>query len=67
MFFGTVAGIAGILPFNAATTDSVLPDQGPGIWLAIVAIAAGATLITTLGTALRVLRVPAVDAVAVTA
>ncbi|MFK4106882.1 FtsX-like permease family protein [Streptomyces sp. NPDC019531] len=66
-FFGTVAAIAGILPFNAAKTDSVLPDQGLGIWLAIVAIATGATLITVLGTALRVLRTPAVQAVAVTA
>lgn len=67
VLLGTVAGVAGILPFNVAKTDSFLPDQGPGIWLAIVAIAAGATLITSLGTALRVLRVPAVDAVAVTA
>ncbi|MER5964641.1 FtsX-like permease family protein [Streptomyces sp. NPDC002057] len=65
--FGTVAGIAGILPFNAVRTDAVLPDQGPGIWLGIVAIAAGATLITTLCTAVRVLRTPAIDAVAVTA
>nr|WTB28373.1 ABC transporter permease [Streptomyces sp. NBC_00830]WTB35709.1 ABC transporter permease [Streptomyces sp. NBC_00830] len=67
VFFGTVAGIAGILPFNAAKTGSVLPDQGPGIWLAIVAIAAGATLTTVLATTRRVLRTPAVNAVAVTA
>lgn len=67
VFFGTVAGIAGILPFNAAKTDSFLPDQGPGIWLGIVAIATAATLVTTLATTVRVLRTPAVEAVAVTA
>lgn len=64
VFFGTVAGLAGILPFTVARTDGVLPDRGPWIWLAIVAIAAAATVLTSVGTARRTLRTPAVAAVA---
>jgi putative ABC transport system permease protein len=67
VFFGTVAGVAGILPFSVVRTGSLLPDQGLGIWLGIVGVAAAATLITSLGTARRVLRTPAVRAVAVAA
>jgi putative ABC transport system permease protein len=62
VFFGTVAGNAGILAFSALRSDS-LPDQGPGIWLAVVAVGAAATLLTSLGTAHRMLRGPAVNAV----
>ncbi len=65
--FGTVAALAGIIPFTVVRTDSVLPDQGLGIWLAVVAVAAAATLGTSLATARRVLRTPAVGAVAVAA
>ncbi|CAM5682254.1 hypothetical protein SALBM311S_05905 [Streptomyces alboniger] len=36
LFFGTVAALAGIIPFTAVRTDSVLPDRGLGIWLAVV-------------------------------
>ncbi|MGW0548454.1 FtsX-like permease family protein [Streptomyces altiplanensis] len=67
VFFGTAAGFAGVLPFTYARTGSVLPGQGPGIWLAVVAVAAAVTLGTSLGTARRTLRTPAVDAVAVAA
>lgn len=67
VFFGTVAGLAGILPFNAVRTDSALPDQGPGIWLGVVAIAVVVTLVTSLGTARHALRTPAVAAVTVAA
>ncbi|MFG2520113.1 FtsX-like permease family protein [Streptomyces sp. NPDC048527] len=67
VFFGTVAGLAGIVPFTAVRTDSLLPGQGLGIWLTVVAMAAMATLVTSLGTARRTLRVRAVDAVAVVA
>jgi putative ABC transport system permease protein len=63
VFFGTLAGVAEILPFSIVRTDSVLPDQGPAIWLSIVAVAAAATLITSLATAARALRTPAVAAV----
>jgi len=67
VFFGTVAGLAGILPFTIVRTDSVLPDQGLGIWLCVVAIAAAVTLGTSLMTARRALRTPAVEAVALAA
>ncbi|MER7035238.1 ABC transporter permease, partial [Streptomyces albidoflavus] len=65
LFLGTVAGVAGIIPFTMVRTDQVLPDQGPGTWLAVVAVATAATLGTTLATARTTLRTPAVDAVAV--
>ncbi|WP_411147739.1 FtsX-like permease family protein [Streptomyces sp. A30] len=67
LFFGTVAALAGIIPFTVVRTDSVLPHQGLGIWLAVVSVAAAATLGTSLATARRVLRTPAVGAVAVAA
>lgn len=67
LFFGTVAALAGVIPFTVVRTDSVLPHQGLGIWLAVVSVAAAATLGTSLATARRVLRTPAVGAVAVTA
>ncbi|MDX3852359.1 ABC transporter permease [Streptomyces sp. AK02-01A] len=65
VFFGTVAGLAGIASFGLVRTDSLLPGQGLGIWLGVVAVAAAATLVTSLGTARRSLRTPAVRAVAV--
>lgn len=65
--FGTVAGLAGMIPFTVVRTDGVLPGQGIGIWLGTVAVASAATLLTTLGTARRTLRTPAVEAVAVAA
>ncbi|RFC71772.1 ABC transporter permease [Streptomyces sp. AcE210] len=67
VFFGTVAGLAGIVPFTTVRTDSILPDQGLGIWLTVVASAATATFVTSLGTARGTLRVKAVDAVAIAA
>jgi putative ABC transport system permease protein len=67
LFLGTVAALAGIIPFTMVRTDSVLPGQGLGIWLAVVSIAAAATLGTSLVTARRVLRAPAVAAVTVAA
>ncbi|MFD8570001.1 FtsX-like permease family protein [Streptomyces sp. NPDC059639] len=67
VFFGTLAALAGILPFTAVRTDGLLPDQGLGIWITVVAIAGAATMVTSLVTAWRGLRVPAVDAVALAA
>ncbi|WP_338703827.1 FtsX-like permease family protein [Streptomyces sp. Q6] len=67
VFFGTLAALAGILPFTAVRTDGLLPDQGLGIWITVVAIAAAATLVTSLATARRGLRVPAVEAVSLAA
>lgn len=60
---GTVAALAGIIPFTVVRSDSVLPHQGLGIWLAVASIAAAATIGTGLVTARRVLRTPAVEAV----
>jgi putative ABC transport system permease protein len=67
LFFGTLAALAGIVPFSMVRTDAVLPDQMTGVWLAVAAIAAAVTLGTSLATARRVPRTPAVGAVAVTA
>ncbi|MET7573719.1 FtsX-like permease family protein [Streptomyces sp. NPDC005492] len=64
---GTVAALAGIVPFTVVRTESVLPHQGLGIWLAVVAVAATVTLGTSLLTARRVLRTPAVESVALAA
>ncbi|MDN3026907.1 FtsX-like permease family protein [Streptomyces sp. S.PB5] len=67
VFFGTVAALAGIVPFTVVRTDSVLPGQAFGIWLAVVSVAAVVTLGTSLATARKVLRTPATDAVALAA
>ncbi|MGC0398396.1 putative ABC transport system permease protein [Streptomyces sp. SAI-126] len=67
LFFGTVAALAGVIPFTIVRTDSVLPHQGLGIWLAVGSTAAAVTIGTSLATARRVLRVPAVEAVGSTA
>ncbi|WP_327035115.1 FtsX-like permease family protein [Micromonospora ureilytica] len=66
ILFGTLAGIAGILPFTIVRTDSVLPDQGFGIWLVIVTVASAATLLTSLATTKRTLKTPPIAAVATT-
>jgi len=67
VFFGTLAAVAGVVPFTVARTDDVLPSAGYGIWLAVVGVAAAATMATALGTARRVLRTPAVETVALAA
>lgn len=64
---GTVAALAGVVPFTVVRTDGVLPEQFLGTWLAMVSVTAAVTLGTSLGTARRVLRTPAVRAVALTA
>ncbi|WP_420036200.1 FtsX-like permease family protein [Streptomyces sp. cg28] len=67
VFFGTLAALAGLLPFTSVRTDGFLPDRGLGIWITVVAIAGAATMVTSLVTAWRGLRVPAVDTVALAA
>ncbi|MEW2451062.1 FtsX-like permease family protein [Streptomyces parvulus] len=64
---GTVAALAGVVPFTVVRTDAVLPDQFAGVWLAMVSVTAAVTLGTSLATARRVLRTPAVAAVALAA
>ncbi|MFB7934126.1 FtsX-like permease family protein [Streptomyces sp. NPDC056039] len=63
--FGTLAALAGVVPFTVARTDEVLPGEFFGIGAAVVAVAALVTLGTSLVTARRTLRTPAVGAVAV--
>ncbi|MFI8202851.1 FtsX-like permease family protein [Streptomyces sp. NPDC085937] len=67
LLFGTLAALAGIVPFTVVRTDAVLPGQLTGVWLAVAAAGAAATLGTLLSTARRVLRTPAVRAVGATA
>ncbi|MFE6938247.1 FtsX-like permease family protein [Streptomyces chartreusis] len=63
--FGALAALAGIIPFTVVRSDEVLPGEVYGIGLAVVAFAAAVTLGTGLVTARRILRTPAVGAVAV--
>lgn len=63
--FGALAALAGIIPFTVVRSDEVLPGEVYGIGLAVVAVAAAVTLGTGLVTARRMLRTPAVGAVAV--
>lgn len=65
VLFGMVAALAGIVPFTMVRTDGVLPGEVHGIGAAVVAVAAAVTLGTGLVTARRMLRTPAVGAVAV--
>ncbi|MFD3314001.1 FtsX-like permease family protein [Streptomyces sp. NPDC058694] len=67
VLFGTAAGLAGIIPFTMVRTDSVLPEEGLGIWFGIVGVATAAVLVTSLTTARRALRTPAVGAVSLVA
>ena len=67
VLLGTVAGLAGLVPYTLVRADEVLPDTAGWIWLGIAAVAAAATTVTALATARRRLRVPAVAAVAVAA
>ena len=68
VLFGTVAGLAGTLAFNAVRTDGgSLPDSIPSVFAATAALATAATLTSLVTTARRTLRTPAVHAVAVAA
>ncbi|WP_406285884.1 FtsX-like permease family protein [Embleya sp. NBC_00896] len=62
--FGSLAGLATILPFNYARTDTALPDVAPWIWLGFAAVAAAVTLVAALGTARRNVRGQAIEAIA---
>ncbi|MFC8075242.1 FtsX-like permease family protein [Streptomyces sp. NPDC057137] len=67
VFFATLSAFAGIVSFSAVRTDTAIPDQSLGIWLTVVGIGAAATIVTSVGTAYRGLRTPAVEAVALAA
>ncbi|MEV5427768.1 ABC transporter permease [Streptomyces sp. NPDC052701] len=64
VLFGTLAALAGIVPFTVVRGDDVLPGHLPGVWAAVASVAAVVMLGTSLVTARRVLRVPAVRAAA---
>ncbi|MFJ7074004.1 FtsX-like permease family protein [Streptomyces sp. NPDC098781] len=63
--FGMLAALAGIVPFTVVRSDGVLPGEVYGIAATVVTVAATVTLGTSLATARRMLRRPAVGAVAV--
>ncbi|MFR9797765.1 FtsX-like permease family protein [Streptomyces sp. MS06] len=62
VLFGSLASLATVLPFTLARTDDLVPDAPLAIHLSIVAVAATATLLASVGTAWRRMRVPAVEA-----
>ncbi|MFJ8630482.1 FtsX-like permease family protein [Streptomyces sp. NPDC093568] len=67
VLFGALAALAGIVSFTVVRSDGVLPGEMYGIGAAIVAVAAAVTLGTSLATARRMLRTPAVGAVSLAA
>ncbi|MFE6030135.1 ABC transporter permease [Streptomyces niveus] len=67
VFFATLSALAGIVSFSIVRTDTAVPDQSLTIWLVVVGIGAVATMVTSVGTAYRGLRTPAVEAVALAA
>ncbi|MFJ3670218.1 FtsX-like permease family protein [Streptomyces sp. NPDC090106] len=67
VFFGTVAALAGIVPFTVVRGDAVLPGQAFGVWLVVGSVALVVVVGTSLATARRVLRAPATEAVGLAA
>ncbi|MEU2322878.1 FtsX-like permease family protein [Streptomyces althioticus] len=67
LLFGALAALAGIVPFTVVRSDAVLPGQLAGVWAAVATLGAAATVGTSLFTARRVLRTPAVRAVGASA
>ena len=64
LVFGTVAALAGVLPFSYAKTGDFLPHQGLGVFLGVAACVTALTLAACLGAARRALSGPALAAVA---
>ncbi|MEY9858484.1 putative ABC transport system permease protein [Catenulispora sp. GAS73] len=63
LFFGSLAALAGIIPFSYARTGHLIPDQGVGVFLAVAASVTALTLASCLGAARRVLSAPALAAI----
>ncbi|MEV4004411.1 FtsX-like permease family protein [Actinomadura sp. NPDC049753] len=59
---GTVAAVFTIVPFGLARRDSAVPAGDAWTYLAVVALAAALTGVTTLAATRRAIRVPAVEA-----
>ncbi|WP_129841360.1 ABC transporter permease [Streptomyces sp. RFCAC02] len=62
---GTAAGAAGLAAFAGVRTKASWPAEAPLIWAGIAAVAVLATLATSLLTARRTMRTPAIRAAAV--
>ena len=63
LVFGTLAALAGIIPFSYAKTGDLLPHQGIGVFLGVAASVIALTVAACLGAARRVLNVPALAAI----
>ncbi|RAY15986.1 ABC transporter permease [Actinomadura craniellae] len=61
---GVLASAVTVLPYSIVRADRWIPDLPAWVLLAIIAVAVTATLSAALGTAHRMLRTPAVDAMA---
>ncbi|MBC6460570.1 ABC transporter permease [Actinomadura sp. HBU206391] len=64
VLFGGIASLVTVLPYSIAMTDTVVPDSPIWIFTGIVAVAVTVTLAAGVGTARRVVRTPAIEAVA---
>lgn len=62
VLFGSIASVATVVPYSLVKTGSVLPDATITIYLGIVLTACALTLASSVGTARRAIRVPAVRA-----
>ncbi|GAA5190959.1 ABC transporter permease [Rugosimonospora acidiphila] len=67
LVFGTVAALAGVVPYSIALAHRVVPDAGWATYLAVAATAVVLTFVATLGAGGRAIERPALDAVAVDA
>jgi putative ABC transport system permease protein len=63
LLFGTLAALAGILPFSYAKTGNLIPHQGLGVFAGVAASVTALTLAACLGAARQALRVPALAAI----
>jgi ABC-type antimicrobial peptide transport system permease subunit len=63
VLFGGLASLVGLLPYSITMTDSPVPDSPIWIFAGIAAVAGVVTLAAGVGTARRVTRTPAVEAV----
>lgn len=64
VLFGSIASLVTVVSYSIARTSSVVPDSPVAIYFGIVAVAATVTLTSSLATARRVIRTPAIEAVA---
>ncbi|MGW1993099.1 FtsX-like permease family protein [Embleya sp. NPDC001921] len=61
---GILAGLATIVPFNYARTDTLLPTVAPWIWPVFALVAGAVTVSAAVGTARRTMRGRAMEAIA---